>query len=76
MITINGPPPENRLNATPVLRVWISLTPSTRSISSTREMFARTIALLIWSATTTATATRAVSSTVRRALIRGGSGSR
>ena len=46
MITISGPPPENRLNATPVLRVWISLMPSTRSISSTREICDRTIALV------------------------------
>ena len=38
MTTTNGPPPENMLKATPVLRVLISLIPRMRSISSKREI--------------------------------------
>src|ERR1700754_508903 len=72
-ITTTGPPPENRLKATPVLWMLMSLPPRNRSTVSGGLISERTIAFETWSATTTVTATSTVRSAVWRALIRGGS---
>ena len=38
MTTSSAPPPENMLNATPVLRVWTNLIPRTSSTASQRSI--------------------------------------